>query len=219
MSLSIDKVVWAQVHIGTLKKEAHPKTSPYRLGVTDWMVVLNPEIIAEQLDSAKKKIQDAKKAWKEILIVCEKKMYADEIADLARKYGVHYLNYKVPSGFLTNFDTFKKRVASMNKMVKFLETEAYDNLTKKEQLVYTRDLNKVKRVYQGVQNLVKKPDLLVVVDGHMMDSFLNEIQKEKAENVVITSSNFTKWWDMKSIVMANVLSYKSLDFVMRYILS
>jgi len=26
------------------------------------MVVLNPEIIAEQLDSAKKKIQDAKKA-------------------------------------------------------------------------------------------------------------------------------------------------------------
>jgi len=146
-------------------------------------------------------------------------MYADEIADLARKYGVHYLNYKVPSGFLTNFDTFKKRVASMNKMVKFLETEAYDNLTKKEQLVYTRDLNKVKRVYQGVQNLVKKPDLLVVVDGHMMDSFLNEIQKEKAENVVITSSNFTKWWDMKSIVMSNVLSYKSLDFVMRYILS
>ncbi len=38
-------------------------------------------------------------------------MYADEIADLAKKYGVHYLNYKVPSGFLTNFDTFKKRVA------------------------------------------------------------------------------------------------------------
>jgi hypothetical protein len=30
------------------------------------------------------------------LIVCEKKMYSEEVKNLGEKYGVAYLNYKAP---------------------------------------------------------------------------------------------------------------------------
>ena len=82
MSVTVKDIVDAQVHIGTLKSEAHPKTNKYRLDIVNNMVVLNPEMILDQLNNAKKKVQAVKKSWKDILIVCEKKMYSDEVKTL-----------------------------------------------------------------------------------------------------------------------------------------
>lgn len=148
MSITTKDVVDAQLHIGTLKSEAHPKTAQYWSDVVNGVVVINPEMIVNQLNVAKEKIQKAKSQGKEILVVSEKKMYADELESLGAKLGFNYLNYKIPSGFLTNFDTLKKRIESMNSMERFLETDAYHNLTKKEQLVYNRKLQRVFKIYK-----------------------------------------------------------------------
>ena len=164
MTVSVNQIVEAQAHIGTLKNEAHPKTSKYWSEVTNGVVVINPESVAQQLEDAKATIQKAKAAGKEILVVCEKKMYAAELEALAKKTGVSYLNYKVSGGFLTNFDTFKKRIDSINEMASFMESEAYAALTKKEQLVYKRNFDRANKVYKGVTNLKKRPELVIVVD-------------------------------------------------------
>jgi len=219
MSLSIDQVMDAQVCFGSLKNESHPKNSQYWLGVVSGIVIFDPEIVIKQLESAKAKIKKAKDSGKDVLVVCEKKMYASELETLAAKSWVHYLNYKAPSGFLTNFDTLRKRIASMNKMISFLESENFLSLTKKEQLVYKRKLSKVQRVYKWVQKLSKKPELVVVVDWQMMKGFLDELQKESTDNIVLSSSNLSRRWDEDKVVMSNVLSHKSLDFVLNYILS
>lgn len=204
MSLSIDQIVNSQVHVGTLKSEAHPKTRQYRLDVIDGMVVFNPEIIVAQLEQAREKVQKAKKSGQSVLIVCEKKMYAQELEKLATAAGVSFLNYKVPAGFLTNFDTFQSRVASMNKMIEHVQSEEFDSLTKKEQLTYKRNLAKVERVYKGIKTLKSKPDLVLVVDAKMMSSFVDEIANIAVPNILITSSDFFRRWDEKSLVMANV---------------
>ena len=164
MSITEKEVVDAQLHIGTLKSEAHPKTSKYWIDVVNGVTVINPESIVNQLEVAKQKIQKAKAEGKEILVISEKKMFADELEEMGTKLGFNFLNYKVPSGFLTNFDTLKKRIESMNSMERFLETDAYASLTKKEQLVYNRKLKRVFKIYKGVKGLTKKPDLVIVFD-------------------------------------------------------
>jgi len=219
MSLGIDQIVGSQVHIGTLKSEAHPKTRKYWLDVVDGMVVFNPEMISKQLENARAKIQKVKKEWKDVLVVCEKKMFAEELEEFSNKAGIFFLNHKVPSGFLTNFDTFKQRVLSMNKMIEFVKTDSYESLTKKEQLVYKRKLSRVQKIYKGIKGLTKKPDLIVVIDGQMMESLINEIEKEKVSNIIISSSDFKRRWAEDSLVMANVNSYKSMNFVLQYLLS
>lgn len=219
MSVSVQQIIDAQAHIGTLKSEAHPKTKKYWAGVINGIAVLNPEVVAQQLENAKKIIKEAKDAGKEVLVVCEKKMFADEIAKIADSFGVSYLNYKAPAGFLTNFDTFKKRIQSMNKMASFIETEEYKSLTKKEQLVYKRKLDRVQKIYKGAKNLQNKPELVVVVDGTSMDNFVNEIVASKADSIVIASSNFKKYWNEDRFVITNMQSYKSVNFVMNYLLS
>ncbi len=219
MSVTVKQIVDSQVHIGTLKSEAHPKTSNYRLDIVNNIVVLNPEMILEQLNKAKKKVQDVKKSGQEVLVVCEKKMYATEMKTLGERYWVSYLNYKAPGWFLTNFDTFKTRISSMNKMSAFVETEEFASLTKKEQLVYKRKLSRTKKIYEWVKNLTTKPWLVIVVDGSMMRNFVRELPAQWAvDSIVISSTNYDQYlWD--NDIIANMLSYKSIDFVMNYILS
>ncbi len=219
MTVTVKDIVDSQVHIGTLKSEAHPKTSKYRLEIVNNVVVLDPEMILDQLNKAKAKVQEVKKSGKDILLVCEKKMYADEIKALWEKYGVSYLNYKAPGWFLTNFETFKSRIWSMNKMAEFIETEDFLSLTKKEQQIYKRNLSRAKKVYEWVKNLTQRPWLVIVVDWSMMDIFIRELKHQAGvDSIIIAATDYNKYlWE--NDVIANMLSYKSIDFVMNYILS
>lgn len=220
MSVSVQDIVAAQAHIGTLKNEAHPKTSKYWSEVTNGVVVINPEVIAEQLEAAKAQVAAAKAAGKEILVVCEKKMYAEELEALAEKAGVAFLNYKVSGGFLTNFDTFKKRIDSINEMVSYMESDAFASLTKKEQLVYKRNFERANKVYKGVTKLKKRPELVIIVDGNMLSTLIDEVEnlKGKLEAIVIAGTNFSRYWPENEIITTNINSYQSLDFVLKSIL-
>jgi hypothetical protein len=53
----------------------------------------------------------------------------------------------------------------------------------------------------------------------MMKSFIREIDLQSdVDSIVIASTNYNKYlWE--NDIIANMLSYKSLDFVMNYILS
>lgn len=220
MTVSTAQIVEAQAHIGTLKNEAHPKTSKYWSEVTNGVVVINPEAVAQQLQTARETVQKAKAAGKEILVVCEKKMYATELEALAKKAGVSFLNYKVSGGFLTNFDTFKKRIDSINEMVSFMESDAYSALTKKEQLVYKRNFDRANKVYKGVTNLKKRPELVIVVDGTMLSTLIDEVEnlKGKLETIIIAGTNFSRYRPENELVVTNINSYTSIDFVLNYLL-
>lgn len=220
MSITTKEVVDAQLHIGTLKSEAHPKTSQFWADVVNGVVVINPETIVSQLEVARQKIQKAKEQGKEIILVSEKKMYSDELEVLWAKYGFNYLNYKVPSGFITNFNTLKKRIESMNSMEAFLQTDEYHSLTKKEQLVYNRNLKRVFKIYKWVKALSKKPDVVIVLDGLMMANFVNELEKQSdIDTILVCWTNFPRWWKEDGLIIANVNSYKSVDYIVKALLS
>ena len=93
----------------------------------------------------------------------------------------------------------------MNTMARFIDTENYLSLTKKEQLVYKRKLARVLKIYKGVKNLSRKPELVIVLDGQMMDNFINELTKTPdIQNIIIAGTNFNRRWPEDSIILANM---------------
>jgi hypothetical protein len=49
----------------------------------------------------------------------------------------------------------------------------------------------------------------------MMDNFINEIEKTpNIQNIVIAGTNFSRRWAEDSIIIANMGSHKSVDFVL-----
>lgn len=213
-------VINAQVHLWSLKNESHPKTSQYWAEINNGLVVINPEIIANQINALHDKLAEAKKEGKEIMVVSEKKMYAQDLEELSKKNWFSFLNYKIPGGFMTNFDTFKKRIDNINEMASFLDSEEFKTLTKKEQLVYKRKFARANKVYKGVTKLTKRPDVVVVVDGAMLGNFLDETKRlPKVETIVLASTNFPRYRPEDKIVMTNVASHTSIDFVVKSLLS
>ena len=93
----------------------------------------------------------------------------------------------------------------------------FSSLTKKEQSMKKRELAKIEKVYKGVVDLKKKPDLVVIVDGQFMSKFIAEVDKLKADAIVLASSNFDKIIN-QHLVMCNVNGFSSLDYVLKSIL-
>lgn len=218
MAITAQDVVAAHMHVGNIKKLASTKTRSSWLEMSQGLVVINPDMIAQALEAAHQKIAQAKKDGKEVLVLCEKSLMADEIPALSEKCGFHYMNYKVPAGFLTNFDTLITRIKGMNDLQAFVDSDDFHKITKKEQLTTQRKLAKVQRVYAGVKNLKKKPDLVVIVDGKAMMKFVKELKKLDMDNVVIAGTNFDTRWPEENLVVINVDAYQSVKQAMHYML-
>ena len=217
MSVNQD-IIDSKVFIGHPKNQSNPKTRDWWLGVYNGQVVFDPAVIENQLKKAKEVFEEAKKHNKDVLVICEKELYKDDIAALSEKSWVHYLNHKVPAWVLTNFDTLLMRIRSLQEMRSFIDSESFLALTKKEQQMKQRALQKIEKVYQGVVHLKKKPELVIIVDGQFMHKFVDEVEKTRTESIVLASSNFDMWPN-SHMVMCNVNSHRSMDYVLKYILS
>jgi len=217
MSVSQD-IIDSKVFLGHAKNYSNPKTRDAWLGVHSGMVIFDPAVVEEQIKAAKAMFVEAKKANKHVLVICEKEMYKEEVEKLAEANGFHYLNHKIPSGVLTNFDTLLSRIRSLQELRGFIDTDMFQSLTKKEQGMKKRSLAKIEKVYKGVANLRKKPDLVIIVDGQMMHKFVDEVEKLTIPSIILASSNFDMWTKSHR-VMCNVNSQKSIDYVLKSIVS
>jgi len=218
MVVLLDQILWSKAYVWALKKYSNPKTQKYWADVQNWVAIINPELIAIQLERAKNKIQQLKKDNKQILIICEKVLYRDEVETISKDTWIHYLNYKVPGWVLTNFDTLLSRINSMNELKEYIDSEDFQKLTKKEKLVKIRQYNKLEMVYKWVKNLKSLPDFVIIVDGVFMSKFVDEVVKMRIDNLVLSTTNFNRRWNEENLVLMNVNSYNSLDFVLKYIL-
>ncbi len=217
MSIATD-IIKAKVFVGQPKNKSNPKTSDSWMGVINWMVVFDPTLIEEQLKVAKNLISDTKKSNGQILVICEKSLYKEELEALSSKGWFHYLNHKVPSGVMTNFDTLLGRIRSLKELRAFVKSPSFETLTKKEQSMKKRELKKIEQVYKGVVELKKKPELVIIVDGQFMSKFVLEVKKLKSKAIVLASSDFDKWID-QPVVMCNTNGFDSIDYVLNYLFS
>jgi hypothetical protein len=56
-----------------------------------------------------------------------------------------------------------------------------------------------------VKNLSRKPELVIVLDGQMMDNFINELTKTPdIQNIIIAGTNFSRRWAEDSVIIANM---------------
>jgi small subunit ribosomal protein S2 len=217
--MDIQNIIDNKLYVGTLRKYANPKTKKYWAGIINDVVVINPEYIQKQLEKAREKVQNYLNEGKEILVLHDKLLFKEDVEDICSKKGIHYFSYKVPSGVITNFETLLQNIKKMNELRKFIESEDFEKLTKKERLVKMRQLKKMEFIYKGVKDLERKPDLVIIIDGQYLEKFVHEVELTGLDNIVIANTNFNRWWNEDNLILANTNSYKSLKFILSYLLS
>lgn len=215
----INELVDNKTYIWTTKSRYFPKINDYfLLWKIGNQIVIDPSKIVDSLISAKGKIEETKKEWKKILVIWDKEVFRTEVEDVCNKSDILFLNNKVPSWIFTNFDTFKTRIYSMNKLSKFIQSSSFWKLTKKEQLMKKRELNKLETIYKWVTWLSNVPDLVVVIDAEYNLWTIYELEKANIEYITISNTNLSRWLKTDNLVVANTDSYESITYLLNYLL-
>jgi len=218
-STLLKELVDNKVYVWTTRADYFPKvTDSMVLWTKDKQVIIDPEKIADKLLSLKEKVDSVKSEWKNIVVILDKEAFRDEVKEICTSSNLSFLNNKVPSGIFTNFETFWKRIQSLNKLRKFIESTAFEKITKKEQLMKKRELSKLELVYEGVTNLNKLPDLAIVVDAEYNSGVVKELEKAKIPYIAIANTNLSRYLNTEDLLVMNTNSYESVTYVLNYLL-
>ncbi len=204
------------MHIASKKQYWSPKMRSYIYGVQNGVHVFDLDKTAKRLEAMKALLQDLSLKGKTVLIVGTKVQVRDLVKKLALETNNYYIDNKWVPGLLTNFPTIKKRVNTYNSIEKTSQEWGFEGFTKKEISGKMKELEKLRKNYEGIKDMRRTPDALFVIDGHYEQLALSEARTLKIPTFALLGST----GDIDccdEFVPCNVNSIKSLSFILSYL--
>jgi small subunit ribosomal protein S2 len=90
---------------------------------------------------------------------------------------------------LTNFTEIRKRIEHYLTLKKQFETGEINKYTKKEISKFRRTLTKLEKLYHGVGEMRKKPDVVIVLDAVVSRLTIEESNNAGAAVVAVADTN------------------------------
>jgi small subunit ribosomal protein S2 len=176
-------------HFGHEAKRWNPKMSQYIFTQRGGIHVIDLEITEKKLKEAVDFIIESVGAGSSIVFLATKKQAQEFTREQAERVGAMHLTHRWVGGIFTNFDTVKKTLNRFKEAAENRSKAAEIGLTKKETLLLDRHLAKVEKVFGGVKDMEKLPDLIFIVDAKKeLNAFL-EARKMGVKIVAITDTN------------------------------
>ena len=189
INISLEELLEAGAHFGHHSRRWNPKMEPYLHGVKDGVHIFDLVKTREALLAALEVLRKASSEGKVILFVGAKKQAKEKVREVAKNVGQPYVVERWLGGTLTNFDQILKSIKNMADMKKKLEEGYYKDYTKKEKLLIKRQIEKDEKVFGGISEIKKVPDVMVVIDTHREAGAVKEARKLGIETIGVVDSN------------------------------
>jgi len=173
---------------------------------------------AEQLHIAKEYLKEAAKNDKKLLVVGTKRVASQFVQEYCKERGIPHITTKWMPGLLTNFETLSKNTKKMIDYEVGKTDGSWEQFVKHERTKMQKDLNRLKRLYGGIEDMKKKPDLLFIIDIKREKNALKEAKQNGIPVIAITDTN-TNPDTVDFPVVANDDSPTSAHYVIESILS
>ena len=140
--------------------------------------ILDPNVIAERLNSACDKLKSIVAGKNKVLFVCTKKIGKSYIKKTATDVGMPYVTEKWFGGILTNFIVLKKMIKRVESMNSLKTSPSFQLRSKKEQRILLSSIHKNNVVLDGINDrFFRLPGALIVVDIKKENIAVNEAKK------------------------------------------
>ena len=163
MTVSMREMLEAGVHFGHQTRFWNPKMAPYIYGHRNKIHIINLEKTQPLFTDAMKFIRQLAAKRGTILMVGTKRQAREVIAQEARRAGMPFVDQRWLGGMLTNFKTVKGSLKRLKDMQAQVEA-GMEGRTKKEGLMFQRELDKLVKDIGGIQDMNTLPDALFVID-------------------------------------------------------
>ena len=210
--------VKASVHYGHRPKEWNPKMAPYILyekyGYHIFDLVKTSKLLKLAGNILEKKAEKGGK----FLFVGTNKLSSSIIAKQAKRANSFYINYRWLGGMLTNWSTIQKRIERLKDFEKQEQEGAFENLSKKDYSAQRKEIDKLKRLFNGIKDMTSLPDV-VIFTSQIKDSLaIQECLRLGIPTICIVDSNCNP--DLIPYpIPANDDSSSSINFILNYLVN
>ncbi len=187
--ISMKELLEAGVHFGHSRSRWNPKMAPYLYGVKNGIHIIDLNRTLVLLEEIYTFISDSVAQGAEILFVGTKRQAKEIIKEEAQRCKAPYINERWVGGLLTNFQTVKKSLQKLEKLEKMEEEGIFEILPKKEVRRLRRQKEKLLKLYGGIREMTKLPDMLWVVDTVREAIAVREAKKLGITVIAIADSN------------------------------
>ncbi|QWK19927.1 MAG: 30S ribosomal protein S2 [Hydrogenobacter thermophilus] len=187
--ISMRDLLEAGVHFGHSKGRWNPKMAPFLYGVRNGIHIIDLNKTVVYLEQAYNFVADRVAEGAEILFLGTKKQAKDVIKEEAERAGVPYINERWVGGLLTNFRTVKKSMLKLKTLERMEAEGVFEVLPKKEVRMMRRKMEHLRKLYAGILNLERVPDMVWIVDTVREHIAVQEARKLGVTIVAIADSN------------------------------
>ena len=179
----------AGVHFGHQKSRWHPKMKESIFGVRNGVHIINLEVTLGKLKEALDYVRNLASKGQVILFVGTKRQAREIIKEAAQKCGSPYLVERWIGGLLTNFDEVKRRLKKYHGLKDQFATGEIEKYTKKEQVEFKKQLERMDKYLIGLTALDRMPDALYIADMRTEKTALAETARTELPVVAVCDSN------------------------------
>ncbi|TNF59325.1 MAG: 30S ribosomal protein S2 [Burkholderiales bacterium] len=188
MPVSMREMLEAGVHFGHQTRFWNPRMAPYIFGARNKIHIVNLEKTLPLFEEAQKFVRQLAANRGTILFVGTKRQSREIVAAEARRAGMPFVEQRWLGGMLTNFKTVKTSIKRLKDMQAQKEA-GLDNMSKKEQLMFDREMEKLEKDIGGIQDMTALPDAIFVVDVGFHKIAVLEAQKLGIPLVGVVDTN------------------------------
>ncbi len=188
MAVTMREMLEAGVHFGHQTRFWNPKMAPFIFGHRNKIHIINLEKSLPMFQEAAKFVRQLTAKRGTILMVGTKRQAREIVSAEAQRAGVHYVDQRWLGGMLTYFKTVKTSIKRLKDM-KVQQEAGLDAMSKKEQLMFARELAKLEKDIGGIQDMTVLPDAIFVIDVGYHKIAIAEAKKLGIPLIGVVDSN------------------------------
>lgn len=187
---SLDELLKAGVHFGHQTRRWNPKMRRFIFAERNGIHIIDLQKTLKQIELAKQLAREVVMRGEQVLFVCTKQQLAAIVSAEAERSGSMHITERWLGGLLTNFATVKKQIRKLKELeAGSVEGGAFENYTKKEQLMMARQRDKLSKNLAGIKSLGRLPGLMFVVDAKKERIAVDEANKLGIPIIAICDTN------------------------------
>ena len=214
--VNYEDMLKAGMHFGRKKTVFNPAMERYIFTVRDGICIIDLLKTQVQLNNS---IEFLKKVVNDgglVLFVALTKQSSEKTKELAESLNMPYVIDRWLGGTLTNFKVISERVKRLEEMESQQKSGELDKYTKKERVVFSKELDKMTRNFSGLIKLTRIPDAIFVSSLKEGELPIREAKRMGVKIVGIANTDSNPD-EINQIVPANDRSKKSVDLIIEAI--
>lgn len=186
---TLEELLKKGVHFGHQTSKRYPKANSYIHTERNGVHIIDLQKTVQALEKAVAFVEKTVKAGGVILFVGSKKQAKQIIKEAAESCGMPYIVGRWLGGTFTNFENIVKLTKKLEKMEKEEEDGTWEMYTKKEQVTFKKELNKLIENVGGIKKMKTLPKAVFVVDIKKEATAVAEANKMGIPVIALTDTN------------------------------